>query len=749
MIRTGRFWEIARTCIFGLLVSATSAAWAQPTAADRVGDALHSSYAVSLEQYNRYVQWRLHGVNGRRGVVFGLRADEQVKGLQLDLAYRYSPALLEDLSHLNVILNGAVVASLPLPQQQADHAGKTMVDLPLAHLQPYNYLELQLIGHYTMGCEDPLHADLWANIDESSRLVFDVAHSKLPDELSLLPTPFFDPRDVRGLDLAFVLGEPTDKRLEAAGIVASWLGALAGYREARFEVSAHDIPERGHAIVVLGPNESLEGVTLPTVQGPTVAMRANPHDPAGKLLVIAGRDDNEIRSAAVSLVLGAQALSGPTATVAAIQEQVREPYDAPNWLPTNRPVALGELLPLRDFTVLGFDPPPVDISLRLPPDLSDWRTKTVPLELLYRHSAVDERGGATLDVSVNQQPVESIPLASNKEAAHRLVSRDDSVLSETVLLPMSMLESLAGLQFQFRYPVPNQRECRGSLVDVWRSAIDPRSTLDLSGLPKHKAMPDLAAFSTSGFPFTRMADLSETTVVLPAKAGENEFSAFLSLLGKMGQVTGYPATGVSLTRDGTGLMDKDLLVLDAGSSSEVLSQWSRYLPAARRTDSSSTTGGGIGGWIGGWIAALSDLLVQSPLRLSAAGPVSASTGGAYAAGFESPVSHGRSVVVVAGADGPSLRAAVELMLTDETQSRRLQGSLALLRDGRIESLSDSKTYYVGSLGPYQTMAWFLSTQPILLFLLYLAAAVLIAIVLYLSLRARAHRRLGAGRSGTQ
>lgn len=745
MICTGRFWEIAKRCIFGLFVSFIGAAWAQPVVADRVGGVLHSNYAVSLKQYNRYAQLDLHGVDGRRGVVFGLRSDEQIKGLQLDLAYHYSSALLEDLSHLNVILNGVVVASLPLPQQQTDHAGKSMVELPVAHLNSYNYLELQLIGHYTMGCENPLLADLWANVDESSRLIFNVEHSKLPDDLGLLPAPFFDPHDVRGLDLPFILGEPTDKRLEAAGVVASWLGALAGYREARFAVNAHHIPEQGHAIVVLGPNESIDGLTLPAAQGPTVAIRTNPHDPTGKLLVITGRDDDEIRSAAVSLVLGAPALSGPIATVAAIREQAREPYDAPRWLPTNRPVTLGELLPLRDFTVAGFDPPPVDISLRLPPDLSDWRTKTVPLELLYRHSAVDESSGGTLDVLVNQQRVERIELASKKEAAHRLVRQDGSVDSETVQLPISMLESLAGLRFQFQYPIPPQRECRGSLNDVWRSAIDPRSTLDLSGLPKHKAMPDLAAFSTSGFPFTRMADLSETTVLLPAKAGEDEFSAFLSLLGKMGQATGYPATGVSLTRNGTGLMDKDLLALEAGPRSEVLAQWSRYYPAAQRTDSSSTTGGGIGGWI----AALSNLLAQSPLRLSAADPMAVPTRGANVAGFESPLSSGRSVVVVAGADGPSLRAAVELMITDETQSRRLQGSQALVRDGRIESLSDTKNYYVGSLGLYQTITWYLSSHPILLFLLCLAGAVLIAIVMYLSLRARAHRRLGARRSETQ
>src|SRR5690606_6172806 len=116
----------------------------------------------------------------------------------------------------------------------------------------------------------------------------------------------------------------------------------------------------------------------------------------------------------------------------------------------------------------------------------------------------------------------------------------------TVHLPLSMLESQAGLQFQFKYKPPFHSECRGSLVDARRSAVDPRSTIDLTGLPHHKAMPDLAAFATSGFPFTRMADLSDTVIVMPAAAGPDGVSAFLTLLGKMGWVTGYPATRLTV-----------------------------------------------------------------------------------------------------------------------------------------------------------------------------------------------------------
>ena len=59
-------------------------------------------------------------------------------------------------------------------------------------------------------------------------------------------------------------------------------------------------------------------------------------------------------------------------------------------------------------------------------------------------------------------------------------------------------------------------------------------------------MPDLAAFGSSGFPFSRLADLSESAVVLPPKPEQGDLSAYLSLMGLMGNVTGYPAHAVTV-----------------------------------------------------------------------------------------------------------------------------------------------------------------------------------------------------------
>jgi cellulose synthase (UDP-forming) len=55
-------------------------------------------------------------------------------------------------------------------------------------------------------------------------------------------------------------------------------------------------------------------------------------------------------------------------------------------------------------------------------------------------------------------------------------------------------------------------------------------------------LPNLSFFASSGFPYTRMADLSGTAVVLPERPNAVEISAFLELVGRLSSQVGHPAT---------------------------------------------------------------------------------------------------------------------------------------------------------------------------------------------------------------
>jgi len=728
-----RSFRVMKVSLAGLTTCIACAAWAQPSQSTPSESGARRQYALSLNPLNNDASWALRGVDGRKGVAFGIRKDERIEGLRLDLDFSYSAALLDKLSHLNVLLNGVVIQALPLKTPPTAPLSQAQVTIPLLDLQPFNVLELQLIGHYTMGCENPLHPDLWAKIEKSSKLVFDVQRLQLPDDLGLLPSPFFDARDLHAQKISFVLGALSDKRLEAAGIVASWLGALATYRGTEFLVDPAGIPERGHAIVILGQNETLPSVSLPAVHGPTVAIRPNPKDPTSKLLIVRGRDDEEIRNAIVSLTLGAQTLSGPTALVSNNAPTPRKPYDAPNWMPTDRPVYLGELLSADDFTVTGFDPPPISIGLRLPPDLSSWRTPSVPLNLKVRYSPVPLGQDATLAVLINRQFVQEIKLGDSYKGVWSALTAVAGMARQAVNLPLAMLESQAELQFKFNYPEPVRSECGGHVQDNYRSSIDPKSTIDLSTLPHHLAMPDLAAFRTAAFPYSRMADLSETVVILSKDIAPDEIKAFLSVLGKVGQSTGYPATGLTVQRGKDKLQNMDLLIIEAGPPSELLSQWASYLPKSKSELANS-----------GWMATLSRRLTTNPFQGVIPQARMAPENGAYIAGFESPVTTGRSAIVIAGGNPEGLSKAVQFMLFDPVQAERFQGSLVIVRDDVIESVSSDKRYFVGDLGFYGSTLWFLSKNPVVLFLLFLAGSVLFAIVLFLSLHARSQQRLLSG-----
>src|SRR5690606_29300080 len=112
-------------------------------------------------------------------------------------------------------------------------------------------LRFQLIGHYTMECEAAFHSSLWANISNQSSL--DIEYQSLPlrDDLATFPVPFFDPRDNSQLNLPFVFGaQPNLATLRAAGVLASWFGAQADYRGARFPTFLNSLPTK-HAIVFL------------------------------------------------------------------------------------------------------------------------------------------------------------------------------------------------------------------------------------------------------------------------------------------------------------------------------------------------------------------------------------------------------------------------------------------------------------------------------------------------------------------
>lgn len=548
-------------------------------------------YSLTLKQLGRRDTMNLQGVEASDSVNFDIRADEVVKGAQLLLKYSYSPALLADLSQINVLVNDEVAASLPLPKEGAGIQQEKLVQIPAHLITEFNRLSLQFIGHYTMSCEDPLHSSLWAKISNSSELKVQVQPIVLKDDLSVLPLPFFDKRDARQVSLPFVFASaPDNAALEAAGALSSWVGGLASYRGATFPTTLGEIPAKGNAIVLVQSTQAVDvhGVAVPEPKGPTLTLITNPNDPNGKLLIVSGRDGAELKRAATAVVLGNPVLTGNSVVITRLDTLApRSPYDAPNWLPSNRPVRLGELVELKKLNVSGYNPGPISVDLRLPPDLFNWREEGVPLNVKYRYTPQQVSTNSSLLIGLNDQFMKSValPSVSNLGGGQSLLDqlkKDETLPREvTTLLPISSASPKSKLQLRFMYDYIKEGECRDIIVDNMRGAIDPDSSLDLSSYQHFIAMPNLGVFNDSGFPFTRLADLSESAVVMPDNVGTDELSAYLTVMGRFGESTGYPATAVKVVqaKDVQSVADKDLLVLATGGNQPLLQQWQQYLPA--------------------------------------------------------------------------------------------------------------------------------------------------------------------------
>ncbi|OMG73553.1 cellulose biosynthesis cyclic di-GMP-binding regulatory protein BcsB [Burkholderia ubonensis] len=719
---------------------------AAPTAPASAPSAVRGATTVRLpfSTLGAFDPLRLRGADDARTISAGVRLDRVVTAARLRLTYAYSPSLVFPLSHLKVSINGEVVATVPF---DAPRAGRTVTqEIPIdpRYFSDFNQIGLRLIAHYTLDhCEDPANSALWADVSPASELILDETPVRLPNDLALLPAPFFDRRDNGRVRLPFVLpASPDTATLRSAGVLASWFGALADYRHARFPVSSA-LPTNDHAVLI-GPVAALPpGLALPSVNGPTLAVIDNPAAPERKVLVVTGRTAAEVDDAAATLVLGRAALSGPSATVAHVDAGApRKPYDAPRWLPVDRPIAFRELVAdPRELEVRGTSPDAIRLNLRVPADLHSWNGAGVPITLRYRYTAPTVQDNSTLAVEINEQLVKSYRLGPShaEDARGRmqlpLLSVPEGRVTSDVDIPAFRVGS--GNQLQFRFTLDSQKTglCSSTATEPQRAAIDPDSTIDFSHFVHYAQLPNLAYFANSGFPFTRFADLSQTAVVLADRPSPQELEAYLTMLGHMGEWTGYPALRVQVARPGdmAALRDKDLLVIDGAPSFPLLERWRAALPLSF---------GEQGGAGGARVAFTVKERWRNGVGMAEGGAHIEQTGSLAAlVGFELPDSRGRSVVALTATDQPQLGTLLDVFENAGLVSQ-LQGDLAVVRPGTVDSMRVGDPYVVGFVPWYARLWTHAARHPVVLGAVGVVAGLLLALGAFSVLQRVAARRRG-------
>lgn len=738
--------------------AALAVAPAEPAATVAAAPVASQDRSATLRQLGIDYEITLRGIEGSAGVPFSVRTDEVVNAATLHLKYSYSPALLPDLSHLKVAVNGIVVATLPVDPASAGKPLETDVQIDPRLVTDYNQLNLQLIGHYTRDCEDPDHSSLWANIDAASTLSLSTTPVALADDLSLLPLPFFDVRDIRKLELPFYFPHSPDlETLEAAGIVSSWFGTLAGYRGATFPVSTSGLPLNGNAVVIATPSTLPAELATPqnglaSLSGPTVAVRANPNDPNGKLLLVLGRNAAELRQAATAIALRAP-LSGAVATIADLQQpQPRRPYDAPKWISSEHPVRFGDLVSRQEqLSVTGYHPDVIRVGLQLPPDLFVWKSDGIPVNLKYRYTVPTLDNKSALNVSINNAFVVSLPLDGRPYAEslpkrwwNQIVgTRGKLPVVQRIKLPTGPFSANSQLRFHFFFDRPQAAECKNTFPDV-SGAIDADSSIDLSGFPHYLAMPNLAAFGNAGYPFTRLADLSESAIVLPNNPGDQDFGNVLTLLGRFGASTGYPTLRVQLLPPARAEQqpDRDLVLLGSPSSQPLFDKWRASLPVEQGREGSRFV---LTDWLLNRLPGfMSPDARRTDLPNVAEVALKPQPGDVLVMGFESPLKSGRSVVALQSDEPASLGRLFDAW-SDPDRLKAIQGSVVLLHQDKVTSVAGDQSYYVGRLPLETWLRWYFSNHPVYLAAMVVALCLLLALAARVLLRLHSAYRLREGR----
>ena len=677
------------------------------------------------------------GVDASQTVYFSVPRNRLAKTATMKLRYHFSPGLLPTISHINVSLNGTMFATVPVnPAASAVDQGSALesrLTLPPDLLVHDNQLTFQFIGHYATQCEDPTNSTLWSRIDTNSTI--ELAGSLLPlaNDLKAFPLPFYDSgmNPHPAIPIVF-LSQPSPKAMQAAGIIASWFGILNGYRPVRFPVSVGYIPPGNAIVIAENPLEIPVSMGISVVVGAHVAMRANPSDPNSSVLVVTGETGDQLVTAAAALTLHGDSWNGPDVPIHSFTPPAtRLPNDAPRWLSTERDKVanIGQIAQTGDLQ--GDGSTPLNIYLRVPPDLDYGEKHNLAFHLSYRYNGVPLGSDSTLQIFMNGAYVSSTPLPHTDNAS--------SVLETVIPIPVVDLRPFSNtLTFKFAFNPVRKTNCEQTAPSNLQGAILKDSYLDLTEIPHSVELPNLELFANAGYPFTRKADLADAAVVLPDQPTNGEIELFLALMGHFGAQTGYPALSVTVTNPAGMTSDagKDFLVLGSIDDQSPLRTINPDLPVGIDTNGLHIRDArGLLDRATWWRSRGSDKSEPGLLMTGGVLPE------AVIEGIEWPSGSNHSVVVVLVRDAAAVPNFISAF-QNISQSSDIAQSVSLLHDAQFSSYRlGNDAYRVGEISPLDRATRFLQDYPWLIAFVAIIFCFLMSSLVQAMLRRHARNRL--------
>ncbi len=686
----------------------------------------------------------LSGGQLQSGIVFTLPQDQVATTARLFLALKVSPELADRDTRLRLMLNGQDLGSVALNQGNAAE-NVYQLDIPPAMVVSSNNLSFSVNDENTLQCDRSRSDKYWVTILPASRIQLSSQLLDIGRDLSHFPRPFFDPLSMQSPLVSFIFGQTVKaEAITAAAMLASYFGLRSNYRNVNFPVHLNELPAQ-NGILFGAPGEKIGDITLPDAAGPILQMVDNPLNPVYKLLLVVGRNGEELRQAAYRVISSPLPARQDVIQVPDQNIPLRRPYDAPRWIDTARPVYLKDLAQnMNALTVNGLYHDGIRLGFHAAPDLFLWDGDFIPVQIDYRfptESWIDE-DRSQLNITLNGTFLRGLTVNKRGlvETAWRKLGGDTRQESYRMQLSPYLIYGDNQLEFYFSLQPKPDAPCSLLTSNNIKSRIDPDSFIDLSKTHHFALLPNLSYYVGAAFPFSRLADFSETVMLLPAKPEADEIAALLAMAARAGNATGIPLNHVDvwlgLREDNALLADKDILAFSSLRQTGLIQDVLASSPFEMRNG----------------LLSVKEETLPDKLRRYFSGRffrqgveadryLSSTDAWRGFLSFASPWSGNRLVVMATATDGAQL-ADLNTDLQSSTINAAIRGDIAIINSGH-----EVKSFIVGSQFPrgempwYMMIIWYASQHIILLSLCGLLFAAAFSSSAYLLLARHAAERL--------
>lgn len=790
----GRVYTVTRTCFTTLLLCVLAAvvcalsvprvAWAQseadalpgaadpppPLVEDEGGGGVGSAWiAVELKEIGLTDLFKKYNRKPETTFWIPSREDMVLTAARLTLEFDMDVAFWDQIVEVEVLINYKLIARLNSADIRKQPVQKMPVDSVL--LTGNTALTLKLITADTHICLALVPLETWNLL---KRGVFEMRAMQLPmpNSLAMLPMPFLDPGFDRFASVPLVILAPINAgTLKAAGTVAAYFGMRSGSR-INTEVHLDSLPDKSAVVLVLGhdyddllkppkPPKELgadpDPYLSPTQEGdaaavaeaaeaggegapPLVSLARNleivnhPKFPEGqyKLLILRGESVAELEEAAQSLFLIHETEERQRELARQqLENSKREPYDAPLWLNPKDKLKFSEIPGGEEMIHRGLSGGTMLLEIRLTPDLFDWPSRQVLLSLDIEHHTPEQQFVPTLVVEINGVYLRRLDPCN--------LSLSTCRIREKIELPQGVLKGYN--QFKIHVSWPKLEEiCDEEIEEFVETRVSGESYFRFNNLPHFAYLPDMQMFVEDGFPFTRMADLSETVVVVPPNPSRAELSTLFSLMSHFAATTGVPplraAYSTSLAHLPSTFAGKDILVVAEASNLAVLSRWQHALPLGHRMERFRVNMPSYYeqmmiafGWR--WAPAEARDIEEVLRRHPKVG---------VALGIQSPFDSERQVVVVSATEAAQMPSVPDML--SYTHAVRRGGDVLLIgKDMDNWRFLLNRRTGVGDLSWYTRLQWYLSNHWVMLVPFVLISILLLSWIFYQAFQRRERERL--------